>query len=77
VILADENIPESVLAALEAAGISVTGMSTLAPGALDDTVLAEAVARNLIVSRRTRTSATSSCSRARAIRAWCLSGFAD
>ena len=48
-ILADENIPESILVALEAAGISVTRMSTLAPGALDETVLAEAVARNLIV----------------------------
>ena len=48
-ILADENVPETILAAIEAAGISVVRMSSIAPGADDDDVLREAVARDLVV----------------------------
>lgn len=48
-ILADENLPESLVAALQAAGHDVVRMSDIDPGAPDEEVLAHAVRRSAIV----------------------------
>jgi len=49
VILADENLPASIIAALESAGFAVVQIADLDAGAGDDAVLRYAVQRGLIV----------------------------
>ena len=48
-ILADENLPASIIAALESAGFAVVQIADLDAGAGDDAVLRYAVQRGLIV----------------------------
>ncbi len=48
-ILADENLPESICSALEVAGFTVERVRTMSPGIDDHTVLATAVSRDLVV----------------------------
>jgi hypothetical protein len=43
-LLANENVPDDLVAALRAAGFDVAWMRTDAPGSPDQTVLARAVA---------------------------------
>jgi len=52
VILADENLPESIVAALEEAGFTVVHIADIDAGAEDEVVLQHAVARGLEVSTR-------------------------